>query len=77
MMEDPNNCPRCDGNQLSWGYSAPPFVTSVCCYSEGCEAVTTDDHKEDAITLWNRGVWHYRITEYDDNGDPCGYEYNV
>lgn len=75
MSEAPKNCPRCGSDGLSWGYSAPPFVGGVTCHADGCHANTTAETEEEAISLWNKGVWHYRVIDWDDDGNPCELEW--
>lgn len=76
MNSEPKNCPRCGGDELSWGYSAPPFQGSVECHADGCEAYAVADNERDAIDLWNSGVWHGRPVEWDNHGNPCEFEFN-
>lgn len=70
MKERPKNCPRCGSIELSWGYSTPPSVGTVTCHAEGCHANITAETEEEAISLWNSGVWLYRLNGRDDNEIP-------
>ena len=76
MNDDVKHCPRCGSDEIGHGYSWPPMSGNVCCYSDGCEAITVADTEHEAIALWNDGVWHHRPIAWDDFGTVTEYESN-
>ena len=72
----PKNCPRCGSDELSHGWSAPPMSGSVQCHADGCECHTVAETEQEAIRLWNAGVWHSRVIERDESGNPSEFERN-
>lgn len=75
MSDTPKNCPRCGSDAIGYGFSSPTRQGDVCCYADGCEAITISETEGEAIKLWNSGVWHYRPIEWDDFGNPCEFEW--
>ena len=69
-MSHINRCPRCGSDETGAGYSFPSMQGEIQCYADGCEIATVGDTEDDAIRLWNSGVWHLRVTECDQNGNP-------
>lgn len=75
MEHQPANCPNCGSDELSWGYSAPPFQWQIECHEDGCGTYVVADNEDEAFSLWRRGKWTARIIEWDEDGMPCEFEF--
>jgi len=63
-------CPECGGDEISYGYSFPPYQGVVQCHADGCEIVAVAASERDALEKWAAGEWDYKVTSYTDDGQP-------
>lgn len=73
------SCPKCGGDDVSYGYGGPPWCATVECHAEQCRAIVIDYHSRSRpIIRWNAGYWH-GFTVVDEDGfkvfkEEPGYE---
>jgi hypothetical protein len=63
------HCPKCGTDEVSYGYSAPPFVANVECHADGCEVVAVGQTEDEVQSLWRSGEWTHELVGRDDFGE--------
>lgn len=63
-------CPKCGSDEVSYGYSAPPFQGNVQCHADGCEVVAVADTEAKAQALWRSGEWTHEPVDRGEDGQP-------
>jgi len=70
MSIEPSQCRACGSDEISFGYSAPPFQWEIMCHADGREVLVVADTEAEALMQWEAGEWSFRVVGHDETGRP-------
>lgn len=69
-MTEPLRCGACGSDEISHGFSAPPFQGIAECHADGCEVLALAKTEAQAVAALVAGQWTHRVINRDADGNP-------